>query len=766
MSEVLRVLIVEDSEDDARLVLRELRRSGYEPVSERVDSEAAMRKALADQPWELILSDYVLPGFGGLEALRILKESSLDLPFILVSNKVSEETLVEAMRAGATDFVMKDRLSRLGPVVKRELVDAAARHAVKRAQEAELEQFKLAETFFNHSVSCIAILDRDFNFVRVNEAYARACRKDVSEFTGRNHFEMYPSDAKAIFEEVIRTRRPYETSSKAFVYHDQPERGTTYWDWTLVPVLDRNGEVEYLVFSLNDVTERTRAIEALREREEMLRTIATSAQDAILMLDNDGKILLWNAAAEKMFGYSSEQALGKDLHLLLAPARFHEAHRAGFRHFVSTGDGPVIGKTLELAALRMDGSEFPIELSLAAVKLKDRWHAAGIVRDITARKRVEQALLKVNRALKALSSCSEVLIHATDEAQLLREMCRIIVEIAGYRLAWVGFAEHDANKTVRPVAHAGYDDGFIERANISWADNQQGAGPAGKAIRTQEPCVVQDAHADPAYEKWRINAITIGYGSVAGFPLASSGKVFGALCIYSSTIHGFGEEEIRLLTELAGDLAYGIDALRTRALEAQGAERLLRSMEGTILAMGAVVEMRDPYTAGHQRRVSRLSAAMAREMGLTESDIHGISLAAAVHDLGKIQVPAEILVKPGKLTDIEFSLIKGHSQAGYDILKEVDFPWPVAQMVYQHHERIDGSGYPRRLKAPEILIGAKIMAVADTVEAMSSHRPYRPGLGIDKALEEIVKNRGRLYDARAVDSCVRLFNEGKFRFPE
>jgi HD-GYP domain-containing protein (c-di-GMP phosphodiesterase class II) len=258
--------------------------------------------------------------------------------------------------------------------------------------------------------------------------------------------------------------------------------------------------------------------------------------------------------------------------------------------------------------------------------------------------------------------------------------------------------------------------------------------------------------------------VKIGYGSVAAFPLVSSGKVLGALCIYSSRANGFEDEEIRLLRELADDLAFGIVTLRIRASEAQSAQRLLHSMEGTIMAMGAMVEMRDPYTAGHERRVSELSAAIACEMGLTESEVHGIRLAAAIHDLGKIQIPAEILAKPTKLTALEYEIIKGHPQAGYNILKEIDFPWPIARMVYQHHERIDGSGYPLGLQEPEISIGAKIMAVADTVEAMSSHRPYRPGLGIDKALEEIMKNRGRHYDARAVDSCVKLFKEGRFEF--
>jgi HD-GYP domain-containing protein (c-di-GMP phosphodiesterase class II) len=191
----------------------------------------------------------------------------------------------------------------------------------------------------------------------------------------------------------------------------------------------------------------------------------------------------------------------------------------------------------------------------------------------------------------------------------------------------------------------------------------------------------------------------------------------------------------------------------------QASERIRRVLGATVQAMAVTVEARDPYTAGHQRRVADLARAIATEMNLPLDIIEGLRMAASIHDLGKISVPAEILSKPTKLTDIEFMLIKTHSQSDYDILKDIDFPWPLAQIVYQHHERMNGSGYPRNLKGDEIIIEARIMAVADTVEAMASHRPYRAGLGIESALEEIAKNKGILYDDAVVDACLRLFRE-------
>jgi len=533
----------------------------------------------------------------------------------------------------------------------------------------------------------------------------------------------------------------------------------------LLHEIEQRKQAEIKYQEVNDHLEEiiSQRISEINFKNAVLSTQLEVSPEAILLVDEQAKILNVNRKFAELWKIPEELVNeGNDEPVLLACLKSLE------------NPDEVLTRIRSLYAQKTERGHDELKLIDGRIIDRDSAPVTGMnghyygrvwyFRDVTQIKRSEQALQKVNRALKALSKCNAALIHASNEAQLLQDMCRIIVDVAGYHLAWVGFAEHDLTKSVRPMAHAGYGEGYLEQESISWADNEQGIGPASTAIRTQKPCIIQDVMTDSMYESWRANAVKMGYGSVAAFPLQAFDDVLGVICIYSSTTSGFEAEEILLLTDLADDLAFGISTLRTSALQKSSAERLMNTMEGTISAMGSIVEMRDPYTSGHQTRVAVLSAAIAYEMGLTENEIHGIRLAATIHDLGKIKIPAEILANPSKLSDTEFSLIKGHTLAGYEVLKEIDFPWPIAEMVYQHHERNDGSGYPRGLKEPEIIIGAKILAVADTVEAMASHRPYRPALGIDKALEQITKFRGQYYDAQAVDACVKLFKEGRFAF--
>ncbi|MFC1902940.1 HD domain-containing phosphohydrolase [Chloroflexota bacterium] len=461
MDKPIRVLIVEDSEDDALLVVRELKRGGYDTTFERVDTAETMSAVLTKQTWDVIICDHRMPYFSATEALPLLLQSGLDLPFIIVSGTIGDGTAVAAMKAGAHDYIMKDNLKRLVPAIERELREV----------------------------------------------------------------------------EVRRQRRQAE--------------------------------------------------EALRESEEKLRLMFESVTDGITVTDLNGVITEVNERVLAMHGFNSRDAiLGKSAFELIAHPD-HKKAQINLRKTLEQG----VAENIEYTLLKADGSEFAGELSAAVMR-----------------------------------------------------------------------------------------DGF--------------SNPAGFIAITRD---------------------------------ITERKLF--------------EEERK-----------------------HGIEKQLNATRATVSAVAMTTEIRDPYTAGHQRRVADLACAIAKEMGISDDQIEGLGIAGVVHDIGKMYIPAEILSKPGKLSEIEFSMIKMHPQAGYDILKTIESPWPIAQAVLQHHERLDGSGYPSGLLGEDIILEARILGVSDVVEAINSHRPYRPALGIDKALEEISQKKGVLYNPDVVDVCLRLFTEKGFKF--
>jgi HD-GYP domain-containing protein (c-di-GMP phosphodiesterase class II) len=272
--------------------------------------------------------------------------------------------------------------------------------------------------------------------------------------------------------------------------------------------------------------------------------------------------------------------------------------------------------------------------------------------------------------------------------------------------------------------------------------------------------IAQQLYVNPDDRK-KLLEIANEKGSVTDFETEFY-KKDGSRIWVSINMHAVRDDHGRLLYYQGIDQ----DITEKKKIETERQEnikRLRKSLGATINAMAVTVETRDPYTAGHQRRVADLARAIATEMNLGSDQIDGVRMASMIHDIGKISIPSEILTKPAELTDLEFNLIKTHPASGYNILKDIEFPWPVANVILQHHERMDGSGYPQGLKGNDILLEARIMAVADVVESMASHRPYRPTLGTEAALEEIEKNKGTLYDNTVADACLRLFREKDYQ---
>jgi len=358
---------------------------------------------------------------------------------------------------------------------------------------------------------------------------------------------------------------------------------------------------------------------------------------------------------------------------------------------------------------------------------------------------------KHNDELKTLYEITLDMTSLLDTDHVLDIIIERAAGLAGSTSGYVFLIKPDAETMELKVGIGLYAD------SIGYA-LERGKGLAGKVWQTGEHMVVNEyrtwegRHPDPKWDPIK---------AIAGIPLKVRGGVVGLIgLMHTEKGRKFKDADIKILTKLA-ELA--TLSLNNAMLFEQISDlkcSVISTLEETIQAVAHTVEIRDPYTAGHQRRVAILSCAIARKMNLPEDQIKGIEMAATIHDIGKLYVPSELLSKPCKLMDIEFNVIRHHAQAGYDILKDTKFPWPIATVVYQHHEKMNGKGYPCGVSGDEIILEARIVSVADVVEAISSHRPYRPSLGFDAAIKEITAKKGIDFDPIVVDACIEVLKEG------
>ena len=381
-------------------------------------------------------------------------------------------------------------------------------------------------------------------------------------------------------------------------------------------------------------------------------------------------------------------------------------------------------------------------------------------------------LQKQNWALLAHAKASSALVRSNDRDDLISGVCNAIVNQPPYILAWVGLAMHDDLKTVQVVGTHGAAADYAKGIDVKWSpDTPTGQGPTGLCIQTSLPVLISDTDSDSRFSPWKERAKPYGIRSVIAVPIKDhEPQAIGALTVYANLPSAFGEIETQLFESLAKEIGFGLAAIeKQRLLDKEVKERehlndqLVNALNTTIEAMSKTMEWRDPYTAGHQKKVALLSQAIARKLGWSEEKIRGLYLAALVHDMGKIATPAEILTKPSMLTETEMTLIKEHPKTGYDILKDIPFTWPIAQAVYQHHERLDGSGYPNGISGDAIIPEARILAVADTIEAMTSHRPYRPGLGLGKAIELVKAEAGKSLDSSICQVACELLEQDELK---
>ncbi|MFZ2302110.1 MAG: HD domain-containing phosphohydrolase [Gallionella sp.] len=642
----LRILLLEDEPTDAELAEEALREAGLSFIAKRVDTREAFIRALEEFEPDIVLADYKLPAFDGGSAVKIVRQQYPAIPVVMVTGAMGDEKAVELLKLGAMDYVLKDRLARLGSAVRRALSEAQDIRARKAAEKA--------------------LLDSEARYRRITE-------------------------------------------------------GLTDYQYT---VRIENGHA------------------------------AGTAQ---------------SPACVTVTGYKAEEfAANPYLWIQMVAPQDRELVMEHVRQILAGKDVPHI----EHRIVRKDGesrwvSDTTILFKDASGKLLSY---DGVIKDITEHRQAEAHIRKLTRLYATLSQTNQTIVRTTSRAELFSNICNAAVTHGKFVLAWVGLAD-EVTRMVKPVCHYGAETGYLTNIAISIDDVPTGRGPTGTAIRKNCVSYVNNYATDERTLPWREAALKRGFRGAAGIPLRFEGRAIGALTLYADEQDFFDTDQLNLLEEMATDISFALEGFEREALRRQAEgereavlEKLQKALEDCIRMAASISEMRDPYTSGHQQRVSQLAVAIAAEMGLSQAQAEGIRFGSLIHDIGKIGIPAEILSKPSLLTPLEMQLIQIHPKAGYEIVEDIELPWPVAQMILQHHERLDGSGYPAGLKGDNIIPEAKIIAVADTVEAMSSHRPYRPSLGMDAALAEIAGASGMRYDKQAVEACMRLIREKGFVF--
>ena len=584
----------------------------------------------------------------------------------------------------------------------------------KRTEEELRHEEQLFLSLAEQSLDIIILLNREGVITYINPAIERHLGFKEEEMIGSIKFELiHPDDLKSVtdkFNTLLRNINSSVTRTEVRIRH---KNGSWRTFKTIGSNLVRDNVIEATIVNLYDITERKLVEEKLRESEANYRQLFDNSPAAIYQFDfKKGKFLKANDLFCEYFGCSQEEITSLNPYDILT----EESKKLFWERMEKISQGLKVPEIVEYEVLDKKGKRWVLQLHN-----KNIYDAEGnlvasdvVAHDITERRQIENELRASESNFR----------HSLDKSPL------------GVRISTVEAKTIYANRAILDIY--GYDS-IEELQNTSLKERYTPESYAEWEARKKKR--LQGEFGPSEYE------ISI---------IRKNGEI-RHLHVFRKEIFWDGKRQSQVI--------YQDITLRRQAEKKLSAtlENLRQSISTTIQVLGMASEARDPYTAGHQKRVSHLARFIAKDMGLSHDIIEGIRMASSIHDIGKLSVPSEILTKPTRLTDLEFSLIKEHAQNGYEMLKNVESPWPLAEIVLQHHERINGTGYPRNLKVDNILMAARIMAVADVVEAMSSHRPYRASLGIDAALEEIEKNKGILYDETVVDACLRLFREKGYK---
>jgi PAS domain S-box-containing protein len=708
-------------------VMEEQAQLSFENVSDVIFTMDMDLKILSMTPSVEKVLGYKVQDFVGRYASdlgSILTRQSLDQAINYVSGILKGET----MPPSTYEFIAKDQTLRIGevsgsPIMRDGKISgivAVARDITesKRAEEELRRREQQFSLIINSFPGRIAQIGRDFRYQFINNQFEnfhgmtsdQVLGHTVAEVFGEDIFQrLRPFIQKALDGEMVSTETRFETCKGKTIY------GLNNY----IPDKGPDGTIRGVFGVIFDITKIKEAEKALRKSEENFRNSMDQSILGVRIVSDDGTTLYANQALLNLYGFDSIEEL-KNIPVTKCYTKESLAENRIRREQRKRGESGPLNYVISIIA--KDGKLRHLDVFRKEVIWDGVRRFQVLYNDITERRRAEEALRERDILFNKLSLNVPGVIYQfmkkPDGTYCVPFSSRAIVNI-------FGCSPEDVREDFSPVVRVTLPEDI------------------DKLIKSIELSALQMTTWQCEYRvqlpgqpvKWL-------------FGQATPEKLEDGSIIW----HGYNTD----ITE------------RKKEQEElqQTLDRLSKAMNTTIHLLAGAVEARDPYTAGHQTRAADLARAIATEMEIPREKIDGIGMAGSIHDIGKLSVPAEILTKSSKLTKVEFALVKEHAVKGYEMLKDVESSWPLAEMVYQHHERMDGSGYPRNLKGEEIIMEARILAVADVVEAMSSHRPYRPALGVEAALEEIGKNRGILYDNAVAEACLRLFREKGYRFPE
>jgi len=576
--------------------------------------------------------------------------------------------------------------------------------ALKKAEKLYLENERKFSTLLSNmpGMAYRCQNDRDWTMTFISDGCQELTGYKPQDIINNSKISyndlIYPDDQGPVWDQVQKALK--EKISFTIEYRIRTASGREKWVWEQGRgVYSDKGRLLVIEGFITDISRHKKT------EEELLITkyVFDNMADAALWIVADGQISYVNSVACNLLGYSCKELSAMkvfDIDVNFTPETWSQRWKAMKKDKV--------GKT-ETRFITKEGKQFPVEVHGKYMKCDGQEYVCAIVRDMTERRRIEEAFRRAEEEKTTiLDSLPEIVAYYSKDMRIL----------------WANKAA-GASNGLSPVELVG------SRCYDVWHKRKMPC----------EDCPVVKVFKTGDYHEAEI--------------ALSGGRVWFVRAHPVKDVEG----DVSGVVEVVSDITV---KKRIEQERRQSLNKSHRILEETVIALAATAERRDPYTAGHQRRVAHLACAIAKEMNLGEDKIEGIRMASIIHDVGKVYVPAEMLSKPSELSDLEFSIIKTHPQIGYDILNPVEFPWPIAMIVLQHHEKIDGSGYPKGIFGKDILIEARILTVADVVEAMASHRPYRAALGIEKALAEIQKNRGILYDEQVVDACIKIFKKKQF----